>query len=131
MIIDAPKELTEAVIGAAIEVHRCLGPGLLESVYLLALSMELHGRGISHTRQVPVECIYKSKPVGTGFRADLVVENRLVVELKAVDTLHPVHHMQILTYMKLLRMRRGLLINFHEPTLVDGVKRTVRGKKAA
>jgi GxxExxY protein len=118
-------ELTGTVIGAAIEVHRALGPGLLESAYEECLCHELSVRKISFRRQVPQPVSYKGVKLECGYRLDLVVEERLVVEVKAVDALHPIHTAQLLTYLKLSGHRVGLLLNFHSTVLKDGLKRLV------
>ena len=117
--------LTHAVIGAAIEVHRELGPGLLESVYEVCLSWELNQRGIAHVRQAPLPVLYKGNQLDADFRIDIYVPELLVVELKAVEKLIPVHEAQLLTYLRLTRIRVGLLINFNVPVLKDGIKRMV------
>ena len=121
------SELSGAVIGAAIEVHRELGPGLLESAYELALERELGLRKVSVQRQVAVPLEYKGIELGDGFRLDLLVDDALVVEVKAVDRLQPIHDTQLLTYLKLANKRLGLLINFNERTLKEGVKRVANG----
>ncbi|MDX1992175.1 MAG: GxxExxY protein [bacterium] len=114
--------LTEKVIGAAIEVHRTLGPGFLESTYEEALSYELELRGIEHERQFPVEVSYKRKSVGQG-RVDICVEKRLIVELKTVEALLPIHTAQVMAYLKATSIKFGLLINFNVPVLKQGLKR--------
>lgn len=116
---------TEKVIGAAIEVHRALGPGLLESVYEECLCHEFGLRKIDFRRQVAIPVDYKSNELDCGFRADLVVENSLILELKAVEKVLPIHHAQLLTYMRLGRFEKGLLINFNETILKTGIKRFV------
>jgi GxxExxY protein len=116
--------LTHEVIGAAIEVHRHLGPGYLESVYGEALGIELGLRGVSFRRQVVFSLDYKGHPVGEG-RMDLLVGEVLVVELKAVDGLAPIHTAQAISYLKATRPRLALLINFNVPVLKDGIKRVV------
>jgi GxxExxY protein len=115
--------LTEKVIGCAIEVHRTLGPGLLESVYQQALAHELQLRGIPFKREVSLPVDYKEVHLECGYRMDIVVEDRLILELKSVEELKGIHTAQILTYMKLSGIRTGLLINFNVARLVDGVKR--------
>ncbi len=117
-------ELTQQVIGAAIEVHRHLGPGLLESIYEDALAVELGLRDIPFRRQVPVGVIYKGRQVGEG-RLDLLVAERLVVELKAIEHLAPIHTAQILSYLKATKLRHGLLITFNVPALRLGIKRVI------
>ena len=121
------NELTGAIIGAAIEVHRRLGPGLLESAYRACLAYELRKRGFEVQEEVPVPVIYDDVKLECGFRADLVVNHAVVVELKAKTTIHPVDKAQTLSHLRLLRLRLGLLINFHEVKLVDGVHRIVNG----
>ncbi len=116
--------LAHAVIGAAIEVHRELGPGYEESVYEEALCIELGLRGITFSRQHAVSVSYKEHPVGAG-RIDLLVENCLIVELKAVEELHPAHLSQVISYLKATNLRLGLLLNFSAPTMKDGIKRVV------
>jgi GxxExxY protein len=118
-------ELAHAVIGAAIEVHRILGPGFLESVYEAALAVELGLRGIPLERQRPVPVRYKGHDVGEG-RLDLLVANRLVAELKAVDALAPIHKAQVLSYLKATNRQLALLINLNVPVLRDGIERIVR-----
>ena len=118
------ERLAQETIGAAIEVHRALGPGYLESVYEEALVIELQTRAIPHARQFPVAISYKNHPVGQA-RLDLVIDSKLVCELKAVDELAPIHAAQLLSYLKATGMRLGLLINFNVPLLKDGVRRVV------
>jgi GxxExxY protein len=118
-------KLTEAIIGAAIEVHRTLGPGLLESAYEACLCRELELRGIECWRQVEVPVIYKGMELDCGYRIDLLVNQEVVVELKAVEVIAGVHEAQLLTYMRLTGMRVGLLINFNVARLKDGVLRRV------
>ena len=121
------SELSGDVIGAAMEVHRVLGPGLLESAYERALEHELHLRGFAVERQLAVPLAYKGQSLGDAFRLDLLVEHRLVVEIKAVEVLLPVHESQLLTYLRLAEKRFGLLLNFNVRSLKDGVKRVVNG----
>ena len=115
--------LTEKIIGAAIEVHRALGPGLLESAYEECLCRELSLRVVGFKRQVDLPVTYRGVRLEVGYRVDLIVEDKVLVELKAVDQLLPVHEAQLLTYMKLSNVRTGLLINFHVPVLKRGLKR--------
>ncbi len=122
-MVDDP--LTRSVIGAAIEVHRNLGPGLLESIYETCFADELERRGIRFTRQVPLDIEYKGKRLDGGLRIDLLIEDRVVIELKAVDQVNAVHEAQLLSYMRLARKPVGLLINFNVPVLHDGVKRRI------
>ncbi len=122
-LIIGDDALIERVIGAAIEVHRELGPGLLESAYEQALLVELADRGIHTAHQVEVPVFYKQHDLGLGFRADVIVEECLILELKACAALESIHMAQIMTYQKLLRFKRGLLINFNTKLLKDGIKR--------
>ncbi len=115
--------LSGAVIGAAIEVHRHLGPGLLESAYEACLAHELQHRGIGFQLQVPLPVRYKDVSLECGYRIDAMVEGRLLLELKAVERILPIHAAQILTYMRLASVDTGLLINFNVTRLVDGVQR--------
>jgi len=114
------EELTEKVIGAAIEVHRSLGPGLLESAYEECLCHELHLRDVSFARQIPVPVEYKGVKLDCGYRIDLVVEGSLVLELKCVESVLPVHEAQLLTYLRLTGKRVGLILNFNVPVLTRG-----------
>jgi GxxExxY protein len=115
------------VIGAAIEVHRLLGPGLLESAYELALDKELQLRGHCVERQKPVALEYKGVALGDAYRIDLLVDDCLVVEIKAVEGLLPIHEAQLLTYLRLAGKRFGLLVNFNEKLLKNGVRRVTNG----
>lgn len=117
--------LSERVIGASIEVHRVLGPGLNESIYELATCHEMELRGIPFERQVEMPVLYKGKKVGLT-RIDLLIDRQLIIELKACDQLVEVHRSQLLTYLQLTRLDLGLLINFNHVRLVDGVKRVIR-----
>ena len=119
------NRLTHEVIGAAIAVHSELGPGYHEKTYEAALCIELDSRRIPFRRQHPVTVFYRGCPVGDGF-LDLLVDDRLVVELKAIDALLPVHKAQVLSYLKATGLTPGLLINFHTPILTNGVKRIIR-----
>jgi GxxExxY protein len=117
--------LTHQIIGAAIEVHRLLGPGLLESAYEECLCKELAIRGLSYERQKPVPVVYKDVKLECGYRIDILVERRIVVELKAIEHIAPIHEAVVLTYLKLSGNRVGLLINFHVPVLKEGVRRYI------
>ena len=125
----AKDPLSYKVIGCAMEVYNVLGPGLLESAYEKALIHELQINGLSVSSQVPVEMQYKGVNLGEGLRLDLLVEDSLIVELKSVDELKPVHYKQLLTYLKLLDKRIGLLINFNVNDFRDGIKRVVNDFK--
>lgn len=116
-------EITEKIIGAAIEVHRHLGPGLLESIYEAALAYEITQAGLSVERQKPVPVAYKRLNFEEGYRLDILVEGCVVVELKCVDILLPIQKAQILSYLKLTGFKTGLLINFKVPILKQGLKR--------
>jgi GxxExxY protein len=115
--------LTEKVIGFAIEVHRQLGPGLLESAYEECLCFELDQAGLAFRRQVSLPVIYKSVRLDCGYRLDIVAENQVIIELKTVERLIPIHEAQLLTYMKLAEIRIGLLLNFNTAILKDGIRR--------
>lgn len=117
--------LTERIIGAAMEVHRELGPGLLESTYRKCLQHELALRGIGFRAEVPLPLVYKSLPIEGGYRVDLLVEERVIVEIKACEGILPVHEAQLLTYLKLSGKDTGLLLNFHVPVLRQGIRRMV------
>ena len=117
--------LSDKVIGLAIEVHRSLGPGLLESAYQECLSLECNEHGLSHARQVPLPIVYKTLRLDCAYRLDFVVEGKLVLELKAVERLLPVHKAQLLTCLKLSGHKTGLLLNFNEVILRDGLIRMV------
>jgi GxxExxY protein len=123
------NELTERIIGAAIEVHKALGPGLLESAYEECLAHEFTLANISFERQRPLPVRYKSVELDCGYRLDFVVENTVVLELKAAETLHAIYEAQLLTYLKLGDWPVGLLINFNVPVLRKGVKRMVYNLK--
>ena len=121
------NQLTEAIIGAAVEVHKRLGPGLLESAYRICLAYELRKRGFGVVEEQPVPVVYDDVKLECGFRADLIVNGQVIVELKAKSTIHPVDKAQVLSHLRLLNLRFGLLINFHEERVVDGVNRIVNG----
>ena len=115
------EKLTEQIIGAAIEVHRELGPGLLESAYLACMAHELSLRGISFHMEEELPVIYKGVRIDCGYRLDILVDEKVVVELKAVSEMHPVFEAQLLTYMRISNCSVGLLINFHVPVLKNGI----------
>ncbi len=123
-ILDVNKT-TEAIIGAAIEVHRHLGPGLLESAYEECLCEELSLRRLTYKRQVALPVTYKGKKLEVGYRIDILVNNEVVVELKTVDAILPIHEAQTLTYMRLGGWKVGLILNFYVPLMKNGVKRLV------
>ena len=120
------NKLTGEVIGAAIEVHKALGPGLLESAYEECLCRELFLRKMSLKRQESLPIEYKGVKLDCGYRLDIVLADQLIVELKACESLQPVHEAQLLTYLKLTGIKVGLLINFNVPVLKDGIKRMVK-----
>ena len=123
--------LTHQVIGAAIEVHRNLGPGVLESAFEACLCFELAERGLGVERQVGLSLIYKGVKLNLGYRPDLIIEGTLIVELKSVERLITQHEAQILTYLKLSGLRTGLLINIQSQPLIKGIKRFVRSAVSA
>ena len=126
-ITDAQDPLTDRIIGLAIEVHRALGPGLLESAYEQCLCYEFESHGIPFRQQVSLPVTYKSVRLDCGYRMDLVVADQVVVELKTVERLLPIHEAQLLTYLKLSGIRTGLLMNFNAAVLKDGIRRRVLG----
>ncbi len=119
------NRLSEIIIGAAIEVHRVLGPGLLESAYQACLEYELRERGLQIARQQELPVIYKGVRIDRGYRLDIVVEDLIIVELKAVERFEPIHEAQLLSYMKLSDCCLGLLMNFNVTVLKDGIRRRV------
>ncbi|MCB9197108.1 MAG: GxxExxY protein [Flavobacteriales bacterium] len=119
------NEVSNKIIGAAIEVHRQLGPGLLESSYETCLAYELRQNGLNIQTQVTLPLIYKEVKLDAGYRIDILVENKVIVEIKAVDSLADIHTAQLLTYLKLKDLRLGLLINFNSVKVIDGIKRIV------
>ena len=119
------NELTSAIIGAAIKVHRALGPGLLESAYRICLKYELEKLGLFVEMEKPIPVIYEEVKLECGFRADLLVDKAVVVECKAKEKIHPVDKAQVLSHLQLLNLQVGLLINFHELLLKDGILRIV------
>jgi GxxExxY protein len=121
------NELTEIVIGCAIEVHRALGPGLLESTYEMCLCRELSLRAVPFERQKPIPVIYKGVKLDCGYRADLIVEGQLLVEIKSIDQATAIHDAQLLSYLKLSGMKVALLINFNVRVLTHGIRRKVLG----
>lgn len=119
------NELTDAIIGAAMEIHRALGPGLLESTYEMCLCRELSIRGIAFERQVPIPVEYKGVKLDCGYRADIVVDRKILIEIKAIDSLLPIHDAQLLSYLKIGGWKIGLLINFNVELLKQGLRRRV------
>ena len=121
------NEVVKQIVDAALSVHKGLGPGLLESVYETALYYELRKRGLQVQRQVPVTFVYDGNRYDEGFRVDLLVADCVIVELKSVEQVHPVHKKQLLTYLRLSGTRLGLLINFNSALLKEGITRIVNG----
>lgn len=119
------NEISEKIIGCSIEVHKSLGPGLLESAYLECLYYELQKAGLKVEKQKPLPLIYKEVKLDAGYRLDLIVENKVVVEIKSIDCLNDIHVAQVLTYLKLSGCKLGLLVNFNVLRLTDGLKRLV------
>lgn len=119
--------LSQKVIGLAMNIHSVLGPGLLESAYRECLFYDIREAGLSVVKELPMPIIYKEVKLDHGYRIDLLVENKVVIELKTVDSLQDVHFAQVLTYLKLGHYKLGLLINFNVPSLKDGVRRVVNG----
>ena len=121
------NELTEAIIGAAMEVHRTLGPGLLESAYEAVLAYELEKRGLRTVRQQAVPIVYQGTRIEVGYRADLIVEDSVIVEIKSVEAVVPLHKKQLLTHLRLADKRLGLLINFNVALIRNGITRIANG----
>ena len=120
------NEISKIIIGCAIEVHKQLGPGLLESAYQECLFYELKQAGLEVQKEKPMPIVYKEVKLDHGYRIDLLVENKVVVEIKSVEELNDVHTAQVLTYLKLGNYKLGLLLNFHVSVLKDGIKRIIR-----
>lgn len=124
-IPDETNKVSEAVVDSAFQVHKQMGPGLLESIYESCLVRELEKKGVSYERQKEIPVFYDGKPLSERFRVDLMVEEKVVVELKAVDSLLPIHQAQVMTYLKLTGVQVGLLINFNVRWLKHGIQRVV------
>jgi GxxExxY protein len=122
---DRLDQITRQIIGAAIEVHRAVGPGLLESAYQACLAYEVRQRGLKVEEQVALPVLYKDVRLDCGYRMDLLVEDSVIVEIKAVEQLCPIHDAQLLSYLRIAHKQVGLLINFHNRVLKDGLKRIV------
>ena len=122
------NKITESIIGAAIQVHKTLGPGLLESAYVACLAHELGKRGLSTEEQKPVPLIYEEVKLECGYRMDLLVERSVVIEVKSVETLAPIHEAQVMSYLRLSGCKLALLINFNVVVLKDGIRRFINGK---
>lgn len=121
------NELAKAVVDAALKIHKALGPGLLESVYQSVLTYELRSRGLRVQAEVSIPVVYESVKLETAFRADLIVDGCLLVELKSVEQITPVHKKQVLTYLRLTEIKLGLLVNFNEELIKNGIHRVVNG----
>lgn len=121
------NQLTNEIIGSAIEVHRNLGPGLLESTYEECLAFELQERKLKVERQLELPILYKGNQLDQNYRIDLLVDNQVVIELKSVNKIEPIHDAQLLTYLKLANKRYGLLLNFNVPIMKQGIKRLLNG----
>ncbi len=121
------NEIAKVVVDACYRIHTGLGPGLLESVYEAVLAKELERRGLRVQRQAPVPVVWDGLEFEEGFRADLIVEDKVILELKSVEKLAPVHYKQLLTYLRLMDRRLGLLVNFGEALIKDGIKRVANG----
>ena len=121
------NEIGRIVVDVAIAVHRALGPGLLETVYEAVLAYELSKRGLSVKRQVAIPIVYEGLEFDEGFRADIIVENKVILELKSVEKMSPAHRKQIQTYLRLTGMKLGFLLNFGAALMKDGIKRAVNG----
>lgn len=123
------NEIARGIVDAAFHIRKALGPGLLESVYEAVLARELVRRGLKIARQIPVPIVFEDLRFDEGFRADVIVEDKVIVELKSVEQIAPVHTKQLLTYLRLADRRLGLLINFGAPVIKDGIFRIVNGLK--
>ena len=123
------NEISGEIIAAAIEVHSAIGPGLLESAYEACLCRELNLKNIPFTTQVPIPLVYKNEKLDCGYRLDLLVEDKVIVELKACERIQPIHKAQVLTYLKLMDKQLGLLMNFNVPLMRDGIQRVVNNLK--
>ena len=121
------NEIATQILDSSLKIHRALGPGLLESVYEEALVYELSKKKIQYKRQFEIPVFYDNHKLGIGFRADLIVQDKVIVELKSVETIQPVHKKQLLTYLKITGIKLGLLLNFNESLLKDGITRIVNG----
>ncbi|MCP4040460.1 MAG: GxxExxY protein [Gammaproteobacteria bacterium] len=121
------NQIAKEVVDAAFHVHSTIGPGLLETVYEVLLAHEIGEKGLSVKRQYPISIRYKNLTFNEGFRADIIVENSVIIELKAVETIAPVHKKQLLTYLRLTNTKLGLLINFGAPLIKNGIFRIVNG----
>lgn len=122
------NEIGKIVVDCAVRLHKQLGPGLLETVYETLLSHEIQTRGLKVDRQIPIPIIYKGIKFNEGFRADIIVEDKVILELKSVESISNAHKKQVLTYLKLTNMKLGYLLNFGEPLMKDGITRVLNGQ---
>lgn len=122
------NEVGTLIVESAVHLHQDLGPGLLETVYEVTLAAKLRRRGLSVERQVPISIAYEGQRFDEGFRADLVVERKVIVELKSVEKIHPAHKKQVLTYVRLMGLKLGYMLNFGDALMKDGITRIVCGK---
>lgn len=129
VIPDDIEKLATLAVDAAFAVHSELGPGLLESAYQVCFAHEMSLRGVTYQRELPVPLNYKGVRIEVGFRADVIIEQKLLIELKAVEQLLPIHKAQVITYLKLMRLPLGLMINFNEVLIKDGIRRVLNIKK--
>lgn len=129
VIPDDVEKLATLAVDAAFAVHTELGPGLLESAYQACFAHELSLRGVSYQKELPVRLHYKGIRIEVGFRADIIIQQKLLIELKAVDQLLPIHKAQVITYLKLMRLPLGLMINFNETLIKSGIRRVLNIKK--
>jgi len=121
------NEIAKHILDASFKIHRQLGPGLFESVYEHILVYELTNKGIEVKSQVPIPVVWENLKMDKGFRADLIVASKVIVEIKSIDVIHPVHQKQLLTYLRLTNKKLGLLLNFNESQLKDGIQRIING----
>jgi GxxExxY protein len=122
------NEIGTVIVDCAVHLHQSLGPGLLESVYEVTLAKKLERRGLTVQRQIPIAIEFEGQKFDEGFRADLIVEGKVIIELKSVETVHPAHKKQLLTYLRLTGMKLGYLLNFGDALMKDGITRTIHGE---
>ncbi len=122
------NEIGTVIVDCAVHLHQSLGPGLLETVYEVTLARILEKRGLSVQRQIPIAIEFEGQRFDEGFRADLIVERKVIIELKSVESVHPAHKKQLLTYLRLTRMKLGYLLNFGDALMKDGITRTIHGE---
>ena len=122
------NEIGTVIVDCAVHLHQSLGPGLLETVYEVTLARKLEKRGLSVQRQIPIAIKFEGQRFDEGFRADLIVERKVIIELKSVESVHPAHKKQLLTYLRLTGMKLGYLLNFGDALMKDGITRTIHGE---